>query len=318
MYYPYFRGKQYELITIRESAALLMKAGFCPIIEPVKEDLSGLQKALGAIIEAGGRAIVIVNPQNGELSGKGRGEELAGLLEATPSLSESISAGILLNSHMPLAEVTVLCRSHAARNPVLIHAGFIEARPLANSLGALTKAQTHVFLNESSGGKLYQKHFKGAFRVLVKDGFKRRPQNKDYPDLEPFSDLHVTFPEEGMDGFGDFLIVGSEYSDTGGIPYVLAIHLTFIDPDQDDSMQIYHFKSKTHITQKDPAGKFAEALTKMMAVLDAPGSKVLETAAVKEFRDLYKRKHFPGLGYTKKLSMSHHIETLARYFENAG
>jgi len=55
-----------------------------------------------------------------------------------------------------------------------------------------------------------------------------------------------------------------------------------------------------------------------MAVLDAPGSKVLETAAVKEFRDLYKRKHFPGLGYIKKLSMSHHIETLATYFENAG
>jgi hypothetical protein len=318
MYYPYFRGKQYELITIRESAALLMKAGFRPIIEPVKEDLSGLQKALDAIIQAGGRAIVIVNPQDGELSGKSRGEELAGLLEAKPSLSDSISAGILLNSHMPLAEVTALSRSHAAQNPVLIHAGFIEARPLANSLGTLTKAQTHVFLNESSGGKLYQKHFKGAFRVLVRDGFKRRPQNKDYPDLEPFSDLHVTFREEGMDGFGDFLIVGSEYSDTGGIPYVLAIHLTFIDPDQDDSMQIYHFKSKTHITQKDPAGKFAEALAKMMTVLDAPGSKVLETAAVKEFRDLYKRKHFPGLGYIKKLSMSHHIETLARYFENAG
>ena len=83
-------------------------------------------------------------------------------------------------------------------------------------------------------------------------------------------------------------------------------------------MQIYHFKSKTHLTQKDPAGKFAEALAEMMAVLDAPGSKVLETAAVKEFRDLYKRKHFPGLGYIKKLSMSHHIETLATYFENAG
>jgi hypothetical protein len=29
---------------------------------------------------------------------------------------------------------------------------------------------------------------------------------------------------------------------------------------------------------------------------------------------LYEQGHFPGLGYVKKLSMNHHIETLARYF----
>ena len=30
-----------------------------------------------------------------------------------------------------------------------------------------------------------------------------------------------------MDGFGDFLIVGDDYSDTGGPAYAVAIHLTF-------------------------------------------------------------------------------------------
>ena len=56
----------------------------------------------------------------------------------------------------------------------------------------------------------------------------------------------------------------------------------------------------------------------MMATLDSPGSKVLETLAVKEFRELHKRGHFPGLGYIKKLSMNHHIETLAKYSELQG
>ena len=46
-----------------------------------------------------------------------------------------------------------------------------------------------------------------------------------------------------------------------------------------------------------------------------PRSKVLETSAVKEFRMLHKQGHFPGLGYVKKLSMNHHIETLADYFK---
>jgi hypothetical protein len=100
----------------------------------------------------------------------------------------------------------------------------------------------------------------------------------------------------------------------GGPAYAVAIHLTFIDPDLDDSMQIYHFVSDRQDTPTDPAGKFAEALAKMITALDKPGSKVLETSAVKEYRALHKEGHFPGLGYVKKLSMNHHIETLANYF----
>jgi hypothetical protein len=84
-------------------------------------------------------------------------------------------------------------------------------------------------------------------------------------------------------------------------------------------MQIYHFKSERQDTPTDPAGKFAEALAEMMRILGAPGSsKVLETGAVREFRSLYEKGHFPGLGYVKKLSMQHHIETLADYFNHSG
>jgi len=35
MYYPYFRGKQYDLITIRENAERMSRANIFPIIEPV-------------------------------------------------------------------------------------------------------------------------------------------------------------------------------------------------------------------------------------------------------------------------------------------
>ena len=31
MYYPYFRGKQYELITIRETSKLLAEKNFVPV-----------------------------------------------------------------------------------------------------------------------------------------------------------------------------------------------------------------------------------------------------------------------------------------------
>lgn len=51
MYYPYFRGKQYELITIREMAPVFAQAGFHPIIEPVR--VAGLKKALDVIVQIG-------------------------------------------------------------------------------------------------------------------------------------------------------------------------------------------------------------------------------------------------------------------------
>jgi hypothetical protein len=313
VYHPYLRGKQYELITVRELAPLLKTAGFCPVIEPVREDLSGLGKALSAVVDAGGKAIVIVNPHHGALSGAA--EPLTELLKDNILDWPGISAGILLKQNMALEEIIEYYEEHAPHAPVLIHAGFGEAKALADKLGKLTQDHTHIFF-EDFCGKLYQKHFKGANRILLRDGFKRM-RNRDYDLVEPFSDLHATFRDEGMDGFGDFLIVGDEYSEGGGPAYAITIHLTFIDPDQDDLMQIYHFKSKRTDTPKDPAGKFAEALAAMMRVLNDPKSKVLDTDAVKEFRMLHEQGHFPGLGYVKKLSMSHHIETLANYFKKA-
>jgi hypothetical protein len=147
---------------------------------------------------------------------------------------------------------------------------------------------------------------------LLRDGFQRR-RNRDHPECELFSDLHVTYAEEGMNGFGDFLIVGDDYTESGGPAYAVAIHLTFIDPQQDEAMYIYHFVSTRQDTPTDPAGKFAEALAKLVQKLDSGTSKLLETSAVKEFRDLHDKGHFPGLGYVKKLSMKHHIETLAEF-----
>jgi hypothetical protein len=313
VYHPYFRGKQYELITVRETAPILAAAEFRPIIEPVRETLAGLQKALDAVVEAKGSAVVIVNPHHGDLSDAG--DPLTKLLQDKYLDLDSIAAGILLKQDTSLKDALECYEAHKDHNPVLIHAGFTDAKGLAEKLGKPTKKNCHVFFDRFCG-KLYQKHFQGAHRVLLKDGFERK-RNADYIPVEPFSDLHATYPDEGMNGFGDFLIVGDDFNEGGGPAYAVAIHLTFIDPDQDDAMQIYHFVSERQNTPKDPAGKFAEALAKMMKKLNSPGSKVLETEAVKEFRGFHKEGHFPGLGYVKKLSMNHHIETLADYFNLA-
>ena len=297
MYHPYFRGKQYELITIREMAPILQKADFCPIIEPVKETLNGLSRTLKAVVEVEGSAIVIVNPHHGDLSESG--EPLTELLQDEFLNLPGISAGILLKPNMSVAEALECFEDHSDHSPCFIHAGFTDAKTLSARLGQSMKDQCHVFI-DGFGGKLYQKHFKQAHRVLLRDGFQKK-RNRDYEELEFFSDLHITYTDEGMNGFGDFLIVGDDYSESGGPAYAVAIHLTFIDPDKDDAMQIYHFVSDRQDTPQDPAGKFAEALGKMISILKNKNSKIEETSAVQEFRELHRRGHFPGLGYIKKL-----------------
>ncbi len=310
MYHPYFRGKQYELITIREMATLLAQHDFVPLIEPVRESLGGLKKALDAVCEAGGKAVVIVNPYHGDH--REDGTNIISLLREEFSTSENISGGILLRSDMTVDEVVERYHEYADHDPVLIHAGFTSPKILANSLQAIMPNITNVFVDDHAK-LLYRKHFDRSKRILVRDGFKRQ-RNADYPELEEFSDLHVTYGDLGMDGFGDFLMIGDVYSESGGPAYAVAIHLTFIDPTKDDVMYVYHFVSDTKDTPTDPAGKFAQALAKLIKKLDGGDSHILETDAIKELRDLHQKRHFPGLGYIKKLSMKHHIETLAHYF----
>jgi hypothetical protein len=309
MYYPYFRGKQYELITIREMAVVLAEKNFVPVIEPVRESLGGLKKALSAVSEAGGRAIVIVNPYYGDH--KEDGASITGLLQESFNNIDNISAGILLRNDMDVNEVMACYDQHVNHHPVLVHAGFTAPKELAVALENNMAGLTNIFI-EDHAKLLYRKHFGQGRRILVRDGFKRQ-RNADYKPIEEFSDLHVTYDELGMMGFGDFLIAGDVYSESGGPAYAVAIHLTFIDPDKDDVMYIYHFVSNTNDTPTDPAGKFAQALEKLIAKLDSENSHILETDAVQEFRSLHAKGHFPGLGYVKKLSMKHHIETLAAY-----
>lgn len=311
MYHPYFRGKQFELITIRETAPLLAQSDFVPIIEPVRESLGGLQRTLKAICDADGRAIVIVNPYHGDHGDDGA--NISALLQGGFIGNDKISAGILLRGNTSFIDAQACFEAHKWHNPTFVHSGFNQPKALAQYLREELAGSTHVFVSNPAD-TLYRKHFDGSTRILVQDGFERR-KNADYAKNSPekFSELHVTYGDIGMAGFGDFLIVGDVYSEGGGPAYAVAIHLTYIDPDNDDVMYIYHFVSTSNDTPTDPAGKFKQALDKLIRKLDSGASRLLETEAIKEFRDLHAKQHFPGLGYVKKLSMKHHIETLADY-----
>jgi hypothetical protein len=314
MYYPYFRGKQNELITLRENAHLLKESNFIPIIEPVKESLKGLKRVVEEFKKAGTQFIVILNPRHGD-----HVEDDADLQEFfSENLENScLFIGFILDATTTIEKIDEVCTKYLGKGIVFIHYGYSDAKELVNLIAKYQVYVEHVFIDEFSG-RLYRKHFNDKKQILIRDGFQKRRKNLDHPEVELFSDLHITFKDEGMIGFGDFLIVGDDYSETGGPAYTVAIHITFIDSEKDDAMYVYHFKSDTNDTPTDPSGKFEEALNKLIKKLGETSHKIYETNAIKEYRDLAQKGHYPGLGYVKKLSMQHHIETLSEYFKNHG
>jgi hypothetical protein len=228
----------------------------------------------------------------------------------------NISIGYILHAKANINDLVDLLKTHPTLNFSIVHYGYTDGENIVRKTTGYKNIKTHVFI-DGFAGKLYQRHLRkdGIKRVLVRNGFKSQKKNADYPPSEHFSDLHITFPDEGMDGFGDFLIVGDDYSETGGPAYAVAIHLTYLK--SDDDMFIYHFISDQTASQTDPGGKFLEALAKLVKEINKPNSLIYKSKACAEYIDLFKKKHYPGLGYVKKLSMQHHIELVAYFLSKA-
>jgi len=173
MYHPYLRGKQNELLVIRENARLLSDANFTPIVEPVKGSLIGLQKTLSEIVACDGSAAIVVNPQHGELNQNG--DTLTDLLTDNFTEHDQIIAAVLATSTSSITDIVDNCNRHSNHPLALIHIDFPDAKNLASALGSIVDSMKHIFFDSgTTKAKLYQKYFMGAPPVLIRDGFEKR------------------------------------------------------------------------------------------------------------------------------------------------
>lgn len=308
MYHPYLRGKQYELILLRENAQLIKDASMVPIIEPVKKNLTALNKAIDELKKKNVSFVLIINPSKGDF--KNNPLQIEEFINSTLVDYNNFYIGYIVDAESSLIDVEDFLNRFTNKAISFLHNGYPKAKELAETINQFDNVKKHIFLDEQI---LYRRAFKkeGIERVLIRDGFIKQIRGKDYPDNEAFSELHLTYSEMELQGFGDFLIAGNEYSESGGPAYTVAIHLTYLD--EDDLMNIYHFKSDRNDTPTDPAGKFVEALNKLIHKVEED-TDIYQGEAYRQYKKFYYEEHYPGLGFVKKLSMQHHIEVLADYF----
>lgn len=67
MYFPYLRGKQFELLALREFANKnASNRKIIPIIEPVKNSFNSLKTAIEVMLKQGLKFALVLNPNDGD------------------------------------------------------------------------------------------------------------------------------------------------------------------------------------------------------------------------------------------------------------
>lgn len=304
MYYPYLRGKRNELLVLREVSKLLSQNGnIVPIIEPVKKNTKDLVRASNELVDYGIPFVLITNPYVGELADFPSDFIRSFINENIPLESNLGIMGYIVSDRSSIQSIENFLSDYQGRPIALIHAQ--SYRPIKDIIN-LPGIDYQIFIDGRTSND-YQSAFSEYEKILIRDGFTQR-RNADYPDEEFFSDLHKTYEELGFDGFGDFLIVGDRFIRDGGPAHAVAIHLTYQFENND--IYVKHFVSDRVTGPKDPGGKFLEALTKLVAYLGITPEILEYSTACQEYIELFGEKHYPGLGFVKKLSMRHHIELL--------
>ncbi|MBG0765378.1 MAG: sce7725 family protein, partial [Tissierellales bacterium] len=126
MYFPYFRGKRFELAMLKDTRDLINASEkIIPIIEPVKKKLNDLQSMLNNFQETKTPVIVIVNPRVGELLGADN-SELRILIKESCEKNENLYVAFILGENIQFHDVQQFMNEFGQNNKVLIHTHSVE------------------------------------------------------------------------------------------------------------------------------------------------------------------------------------------------
>ena len=309
MYYPYLRGKQFELKALKEfSEANPNAKDIIPIIEPVSQSYRALTSAMDELVDNGMKFAMIVNPRDGDFR---HSTVSFSLLDEKPELLSITDKWIpayicegdlsLVNGAIntsPFNEVMLVFKSCANIDDPLVQTLINNPKVslIVNCFGKSVSRRTKKYLIDS-----------GKRIICLEDSFITRSKNADYKDYEDefFSEMPFFWQDENYSGFSDYTAMSSDYTEGGYQPYAIAIHMTYL---RGEEIYIHHFVSDSNLTTSDIKGKFVEAARKVEPFFAGN----VQSAAVEDLinRANQGERGFPGLGYLKKLSVLNHLEVI--------
>ncbi len=265
MYYPYLRGKQYELLALRALCSELtseQRGKVIPIIEPVREVKNDTQiiQAFSTMMTSKMHFCLVLNPKNGDFKGR---EDMFFPEEIKMKLAEGGSwtpAFILTGDTDRLSGQINTMISENGFTSVLIILPKNEETGKWDALMGREEVTTLVICDADSRSTMRQVRKYDKPFVRLDDCFQTELRNKDYRGKEDqrFNDNVAFYEQEGYAGFGDYTILPEAYSKGGMLPWVVAIHMTYNR--NEEEVWVHHFLSESNDNgTENIQRKFSEA-----------------------------------------------------------
>lgn len=315
MYYPYLRGKQYELLALRDfSSANKNCQKIIPIVEPVKSQMNGLNMAISAMLANGMKFAIILNPMDGDFKHPNVNNDIVMKLTTPKDDRGQWIPAYLYNNCTD--KILRHAENHHFNDLMIVFPSGVDVNnDMLMSFLANEKIAYVVTGNLGSNRSVRLRLLRlGKNIISLEDRFQDKVRNADYANSldEQFSEDFAFYREDRLAGFSDYTILAKDFTEGGMLPYAIAIHLTY--QKSEDQIYVHHFVSDSNFDQSNIRGKFFEATAKIAPFYNAGG--YLKTSAVEELIERSNSNDgFPGLGYIKKLSVKNHLELINRILQ---
>lgn len=310
MYYPLLRARQFELIALRELSHEKNLDHVSPILEPVKDSFNNFKLAFEFFKVNNNTVYLIYNPTVGLLDGDNT--VIADFLNEYDSTCTVIKPAFYYRNNKNYIEKTI--KDYGLKNCMLICSGSTD--PDDNDFQYLIgmKEFDKVVAEDPSSNRSLKRFMNKEEKSFIRldDLFEKEARNSNFLELSErkYTEEHLYFEEENYDGFADYTVLPSEYTDGGSAPRAVVIHLTYFKPNNE--IWIKHFTSETNDSIVNVQGKFAEAAEKAVTFCE---SEKLSNSAIEELKKNFYDQHYPGLGTVKKISIKNHIVVVNEYLK---
>ena len=298
MYFPYFRGRQYDLLALKDIAEQrCLPPNIIPIIESVR-DIRVLPQTVAAFMAANHPLVVIANPTVSDyvLTQQKLHDWHEWANDPNLIVGHILTPTTLPDDVTPSTDQPTLLIAHHYDELVAVqHAGWLET---PTYLLVPPEARVRQLVSRSS--------------ISLFDHAWLPDHDQTYANLVDgfFSDDWVLADLLGYQGVSDYTIGGHYYSEHGYPAKAVTLHLTYFAGEQ---LRIHRFVSDDRTDFSHPKEKFFQAGTKLAAWLPQQPTAV-QTPAAKQLAAYHEQQHFPGLGVVKRLSLVHHLQMMAAYF----
>ena len=303
MYCPFLRGKQYELIALREFAIAHPECeNVLPIIEPVRLSNSGIVKAAKVMSINRMHYAIVLNPQQGDFAIDDNSLDIGALLSELDGNNIKPILALLVGDDV--YSILNMVSQDFMSNVMLIYQDSIDIDK--NQMLINHEKVEYIVAADVDSRSNCRSLLQTQKKIIrLDDRFIIRRPNVAYRGVEEdrYTEEFYYYKNDRFYGFSDYCVLPKLFSEGGGTPTAIALHLTY--QKKQDSIWVRHFVSDEEFDSANIRNKYFSILQKVKTFFE---DKTVTPAVNELLTDCIQ---FPGLGVLKKITIRNHIELVS-------